>query len=176
MPSPANAALASVTFILRSATSEVNDLAWVLSEWNHHWYKGATWLAAVWPLPATVSSLKNTYVLTSVTKDIVGISREFESGGLQISMFGEAYLNFGYVAVIGLGLLFGFLVRKFNGLVDWAKSQGPLILFPCMCLDLAGLYQGPCTAIPVRNIRAAVMISTSYTAVSSDVKAEERRQ
>jgi oligosaccharide repeat unit polymerase len=137
----ADTALASTAFILRSATSEVNDLAWVLSEWNHHWYMGDTWLAALWPLPATVSSFKNTYVLTSVTKDIVGISREFESGGLRISMFGEAYLNFGYIGVIGLGLLFGFLIRKFNGVVDWAKSQGPLILFPCMFFYLAGLYQ-----------------------------------
>jgi oligosaccharide repeat unit polymerase len=137
----ADTALAATTFVLRSATSEVNDLAWVLSEWNHHWYMGATWLAAVWPLPATISDFKNTYVLTSVTKDIVGISREFESGGLRISMFGEAYLNFDYTAVIGLGLLFGFLIRKFNGLVDWARGQGPLILFPCMFLYLAGLYQ-----------------------------------
>jgi oligosaccharide repeat unit polymerase len=139
--SDSGGALASTAFVLRSATGEVNDLAWVLSEWNHHWYMGATWLAAVWPLPATISSFKNTYVLTSVTKDIVGISREFESGGLRISMFGEAYLNFGYPAVIGLGLLFGFLIRKFNGLVDWAKDQGPLILFPCMFLYLAGPYQ-----------------------------------
>lgn len=137
----AGTALAGTAFVLRSATSEVNDLAWVLSEWNHHWYMGATWLAAVWPLPATISSFKDTYVLTSVTKDIVGISRELETGGLRISMFGEAYLNFGYAAVIGLGLLFGFLVRKFNGLVDWARGQGPLILFPCMFLYLAGLYQ-----------------------------------
>ncbi len=137
----ADTALATTAFVLRSATSEVNDLAWVLSEWNHHWYMGATWLAALWPLPATISSFKDTYVLTSVTKDIVGISREFESGGLRISMFGEAYLNFGYIGVIGLGLLFGFLVRRFNGLVDWARSQGKLILFPCMFLYLAGLYQ-----------------------------------
>lgn len=137
----ADTALASAAFVLRSATGEVNDLAWVLSEWNHHWYMGATWLAAVWPLPATISSFKDTYILTSVTKDIVGISREVESGGLRISMFGEAYLNFGYAAVIGLGLFFGLLVRKFNGLVDWARSQGPLILFPCMFLYLAGLYQ-----------------------------------
>jgi oligosaccharide repeat unit polymerase len=139
--SDADTTLAGTGFVLRSATSEVNDLAWVLSEWNHRWYMGATWLAAVWPLPATISSFKNTYVLTSVTKDIVGISREFESGGLRISMFGEAYLNFGYAAVILLGLLFGFLIRKFNGLVDWARTQGPLILFPCMFLYLAGLYQ-----------------------------------
>lgn len=137
----ADTALAGTAFVLRSATSEVNDLAWVLSEWNHHWYMGATWLAAVWPLPATMSNFKNTYVLTLVTKDTVGLSREFESGGLRISMFGEAYLNFGFVAVVGLGLLFGFLVRKLNGLVDWAKSQGPLILFPVMFLYLAGLYQ-----------------------------------
>ena len=137
----ADTALAGTAFVLRSATSEVSDLAWVLSEWNHHWYMGATWLAAVWPLPATMSSFKNTYVLTLVTKDMVGISREFESGGLRISMFGEAYLNFGYAAVVGLGLLFGFFVRKLNGLVDWAKSQGPLILFPVVFLYLAGLYQ-----------------------------------
>ena len=56
-------------------------------------------------------------------------------------MFGEAYLNFGYAAVVGLGLLFGFLVRKFDGVVDWAKRQGPLILFPIMFFYLAGLYQ-----------------------------------
>ena len=61
-------ALASTAYVLRSATSEVNDLAWVLSEWNRHWYMGATWLAAVWPLPATISSFKNTYVITLVTK------------------------------------------------------------------------------------------------------------
>lgn len=141
MDTNADTALAGTAFVLRSATSEVNDLAWVLSEWNHHWYMGATWLAAIWPLPATMSSFKNTYVLTLVTKDTVGLSREFESGGLRISMFGEAFLNFGYAAVVGLGLLFGFFIRKLNGLVDWTKNQGPLILFPVMFLYLAGLYQ-----------------------------------
>lgn len=131
----------NTAFVLRSASTEVNDLAWVLSEWNHHWYWGATWLAGVWPLPSTVSSFKDNYNLASVTKDVAGIPREAESGGLRISMFGEAYLNLGYLGVVGLGLIFGVLVRKTNSLIDWAKSQGPLVLFPFVFFYMVALCQ-----------------------------------
>jgi len=139
--SDSDSAVAKTSFVLRSALTEVSDLAWVLSEWNQHWYMGATWAAAVWPVPATISTFKDTYVLSSVTKDIVGIPREAEHGGLRISLFGEAYLNFGYAAVVAIGLVFGLLVRQLNGLIDWAKQQGQLILLPFMFLYLAGLWQ-----------------------------------
>lgn len=133
--------LVNTAYVLRSASTEVNDLAWVLSEWNHHWYLGATWLAGVWPVPATMSKFKDTYVLSSVTKDVAGIPRDAGGGGLRISMFGEAYLNFGYLGVIGLGLMFGILVRKMNGLIEWAKPQGPLVLLPFVFFYLVVLCQ-----------------------------------
>jgi oligosaccharide repeat unit polymerase len=133
--------LVNTAYVLRSASTEVNDLAWVLSEWNHHWYLGATWLAGVWPVPATMSTFKDTYVLSSVTKDVAGIPREAGGGGLRISMFGEAYLNFGYLGVIALGLAFGVLVRKTNSLIDWARPQGPLVLFPFIFFYMVALCQ-----------------------------------
>jgi hypothetical protein len=133
--------LVNTAYVLRSASTEVNDLAWVLSEWNHHWYLGATWLAGVWPVPATMSKFKDTYVLSSVTKDVAGIPREAGGGGLRISMFGEAYLNFGYLGVVALGLVFGILVRKTNSLIAWAKPQGPLVLFPFIFFYMVALCQ-----------------------------------
>ena len=139
--SSSDGVLNGAMFVLRSGSTEVNDLAWVLSEWNHHWYMGATWAAAVLPIPATISSFKDTYVLSSVTKDIAGIPRESGGGGLRISMFGEAYLNFGFGGVIVLGFLFGVLVRKTNSLIAWAKTQGPLILLPFIFFYFVFLLQ-----------------------------------
>ncbi|MGC2110061.1 MAG: O-antigen polymerase [Candidatus Korobacteraceae bacterium] len=139
--SDTNSLLANTAFVLRSASTEVNDLAWVLSEFNGHWYLGATWLAALWPLPATLSTFKDSYNLASVTKDVAGIPRDAETGGLRISMFGEAFLNFGYFGVVGLGLIFGVFVRKINALLAWAKFRGPLILFPCVFLYLVAVCQ-----------------------------------
>jgi oligosaccharide repeat unit polymerase len=133
--------LVNTAFVLRSASTEVNDLAWVLAEWNRHWYFGRTWLAGVWPVPATMSKFKDTYVLPSVTKDVAGIPRDAGGGGLRISMFGEAYLNFGYLGVVALGLVFGVVVRKTNSLIAWAKPQGPLVLFPFIFFYMVALCQ-----------------------------------
>ena len=56
-------------------------------------------------------------------------------------MFGEAYLNFGYAGVVALGLFFGVLVRKTNSLIEWAKTQGPIVLLPCIFFYLVVLCQ-----------------------------------
>lgn len=39
--------LVKTVYVMRSASTEVNDLAWVLSEWNHHWYLGHLGCCAV---------------------------------------------------------------------------------------------------------------------------------
>lgn len=66
-----------------------------------------------------------------MTLDIVGIPHETH-GGLQILEFGKAYLNFGYAGVIGIGVLFGFLLREPNAILAWAKTQQSTILLACV--------------------------------------------
>jgi len=84
------------------------------------------------PIPAHYSHFKDRNLLSDVTKDIVGISRDAQHGGLRILIYGEAFLNGGYPAVILVGLVFGAALRLAESLIAWARTCGPWTLLPCV--------------------------------------------
>jgi oligosaccharide repeat unit polymerase len=86
---------------------EVREFAWLISEWDGKYLEGRTLAAALLPVPSTMSSFKNRNLMSSVSKEVVGIPEDAPHGGLRILIFGEAYLNFGYPGAVLVGLLFG---------------------------------------------------------------------
>ena len=124
-----SSALATVGILASTVMTEVNDFGYLLSEWDHQLFYGATWAAAMWPVPSSISSFKDTYALALLTKDIVGIPREAEHGGLRILIFGEAFVNFGYCGVIVVGLIYGVLLQIMNGIFAWVRGrEAPIVL------------------------------------------------
>jgi hypothetical protein len=101
--------LLSVTF------SEVRDFSWCMSCWNGGWYYGKTYLAGLLPVPTTLSSFKDTYAFTNVTKQITGMWQFDNFAGLRISAFGESYFNFGYLGPLLIGSFIGSSIAIIEG-------------------------------------------------------------
>jgi hypothetical protein len=104
--------------------SDTRDFAVILSFWDGHYLWGRTYLAGLFAfVPRVLSSFRDTWSLGVVTATMAG----FHAGthpGLRIGLFGEAYLNFGLVAVLLLGVVVGMTTR----LIDLRMKQSAAAL------------------------------------------------
>ncbi len=97
---------------------DLRDAAWVFSHWDGDPLLGRTYLGGlVAMVPSGVFPLKKEWHLGLTGVRIVGWDPE-KHFGLRITFFGEAFLNFGWLGVIGLGVimgcLFGVLLRRLH--------------------------------------------------------------
>ncbi len=108
---------------------------------------GKTYLAALVPLPPSMSELRRNYTTANVTKRLMGMESDSPHGGLRIFYFGEAFLNFGYAGAAIISLFFGV----FMGIMSEAarrlkESSAPLesIAFYCLMfvITIYGFFQG----------------------------------
>jgi hypothetical protein len=91
--------------------SDTRDFAVILSYWDGTHYFGKTYLAGILAfVPRFLSPFRDKWALGVVTATLAGF-KTTEHAGLRIGIFGEAYLNFGLVAVLILGILIGVSVR-----------------------------------------------------------------
>jgi oligosaccharide repeat unit polymerase len=105
--------------------SDTRDFATVLSFWDGSHFWGKTYIAGLIAfVPRFMSSFRDIWSLGVVTATMAGFSPT-EHAGLRIGVFGEAYLNFGLVGVLLLGLFIGGILR----LMDLRMKQS-VILFP----------------------------------------------
>ena len=92
--------------------SDLRDFAWVYSAWDHAFWAGRTYLAAVTAfVPRVASEFRDTWGLGVATDLTVGLDPEVHPG-LRPGSFGEAYFNFGLLGVLAVGLLLGILSRR----------------------------------------------------------------
>jgi oligosaccharide repeat unit polymerase len=94
---------------------DYRDTAWVFSQWDRQPIMGKTYLSGLADMvPSGVFPMKRQWHLGHTALRIVGWGEE-EHSGLRLSTFGESFLNFGYVGVVGmatiLGILLGSLLR-----------------------------------------------------------------
>lgn len=109
----------AINMFFGNSFSDTRDFAEVLSFWDGHHFWGKTYLAGVFAfIPRALSSFRDTWSIGVVTATMAGF-KTTEHPGLRVGVFGEAYLNFGLVGVILLGLLFGATLR----LVDLRMKQ-----------------------------------------------------
>ena len=99
--------------------SDTRDFATILSFWDGHFIWGKTYLAGLIAfIPRVLSSFRDKWSYGVVTATMAGLDPT-EHPGLRIGSFGEAYLNFGLVGVILLGLFVGAITR----LIDLRMKQ-----------------------------------------------------
>jgi hypothetical protein len=93
--------------IVGSALPEVRDLGWTIELLNGEHLQGATFAQALVPLPSFVSDFSQTSSLRNITSRLIGLDVERRTGGLRLTLAGEAYLNFDFFGTIVIGFLFG---------------------------------------------------------------------
>ncbi len=92
--------------------SDLRDFAWVYAKWDHVFWVGKTYLAAVTSfVPRFASQFRDTWGLGVATATTVGFDPQVHPG-LRPGLFGEGYFNFGIFGVVLVGLLLGVVVRK----------------------------------------------------------------
>ena len=104
--------------------SDTRDFAVILSFWDGHYLLGKTYLAGLIAfVPRFLSQFRDTWSLGVVTATMAGF-KTTEHAGLRIGSFGEAYLNFGLIAVLMLGIFVGAGIR----LIDLRMKQSAAAL------------------------------------------------
>lgn len=140
----------SIAFLLFYGNnfSDLRDFAWVYSAWDHVWWGGKTYLAAVTSfVPRAVSSFRDTWGLGVVTAWTAGFDPQVHPG-LRPGSFGEGFFNFGLIGVVVVAFLIGVITRRVDIDVKQAmKSEPPSMMrafASTMLLNVAG-----CIAISV---------------------------
>jgi hypothetical protein len=109
-----------------SGLPEVRDLGWILWLNGQQFHWGTTLLQSVLPIPSFISPWIQEQSLRGLTTRMIGFDWD-EMGGLRLTLAGEGYLNFGVVGAMALSALWGWGMRKTNGVVRAAAKSGTII-------------------------------------------------
>jgi hypothetical protein len=92
--------------------SDLRDFAWVYSGWNHQYWFGKTYFAALISfIPRFASGFRDQWSLGAATALTVGFDPAVHPG-LRPGIFGEGYFNFGLFGVVCVGLMLGVALRR----------------------------------------------------------------
>ena len=92
--------------------SDLRDFAWVYSGWDHIFWAGKTYLAAVLSfVPRFASQFRDTWGMGVATASTVGLDPQVHPG-LRPGVLGEGFFNFGLPGVIAVALMLGIVMRR----------------------------------------------------------------
>jgi oligosaccharide repeat unit polymerase len=102
--------------------SDLRDFAWVYSAWDHVFWGGRTYLAAILSfVPRFASHFRDTWGLGAMTAATAGFDPDVHPG-LRPGVFGEGFFNFGLPGAIAIGLMLGIILRRVDVDVKCALS------------------------------------------------------
>lgn len=105
------AANPALEFLYGNAFSDLRDFAWFLAYWDGALFQGMTYLAGLISfLPRVISPFREKFAYGVVTATTVGFS-PLKHAGIRIGVFGEPYINFGWIGVIAAGVFMGISIR-----------------------------------------------------------------
>lgn len=96
---------------------DVRDFAWILSGFDNDYFYGKTYLAGLMSfIPSSFSDFRFEWSWGHVSLKLGGIydGGFTEHGGLRGGIFTESYLNFGYIGVVLVGLIYGYISEWVN--------------------------------------------------------------
>jgi oligosaccharide repeat unit polymerase len=92
--------------------SDLRDFSWVYARWDHVFWVGKTYLAALMAfIPRFASTFRDTWGMGVATATTVGFDPQVHPG-LRPGVFGEGFFNFGLPGVILIGLMLGIVLRR----------------------------------------------------------------
>lgn len=134
---------------------EVRDLAWTMSLLNGETLNGVTFAQALVPLPSIASDWSSTHSLRAISTKLIGGDQAGQTGGLRLTIMGEAYVNFGYVGVMIICFLWGCAVAWSDRLLQSIQEIKALFAsyLAVMCFVWIGFLTylaGTAAAAPIK--------------------------
>jgi oligosaccharide repeat unit polymerase len=122
--SPAEFFASFIFLVLYGNTfSDLRDFAWVYSAWDHVFWGGKTYLAALLAfIPRFASEFRDSWGLGVATVTTVGLDPQVHPG-LRPGAFGESFFNFGLLGVVAVGLMLGIVSRRVD--IDVKRALAP---------------------------------------------------
>jgi hypothetical protein len=133
--------------IAAGALPEIRDLGWTIELIGEERLQGVTFLQALVPIPSFLSDFSQRDSLRAITSRLIGLDMQRQTGGLRLTLAGEAYLNFDLFGPVLVGFLFGMLCASvenaFREFRDrralWAYFTAALLfVWTCFWLYLGG--------------------------------------
>jgi oligosaccharide repeat unit polymerase len=150
-----------------ASATEVRDLAWMMSRSSEPWY-GVTFLQPLVPLPSLVGDFSQKYKLGEITIHLMQLEDDRRTGGLRMTLAGEAYMNFGFFGVAVLTFLFGALCALVDRLSYWVKDRRNLgmsyavaLIFVWLCFWIYLSGSGMAAALKISILLAIIMFFIS---------------
>ncbi len=117
--------------------SDLRDFSWVYARWDHVFWAGKTYLAALLAfVPRFASQFRDTWGMGVATATTVGFDPQVHPG-LRPGTFGESFFNFGLPGVVLIGLMLGIVIRR----VDIDVKHALLPPRPSMMRSFASMMQ-----------------------------------
>jgi len=107
-----------------SALPEVRDLGWIIQLNHGHQWWGASYVQPLLPLPSFVIPWAQEHSLRTVSTALIGLDKE-STGGLRLTLAGEAYLNFGFLGVLPICFLWGLGMRWIDSAAASVRTDSP---------------------------------------------------
>jgi oligosaccharide repeat unit polymerase len=105
-------ALLAALLFYGNTFSDLRDFAWVDALWNHQFWLGKTYLAALTAfVPRFASEFRDAWGTGAATATTLGFDPH-EHPGVRPGAFGESYFNFGLLGVTIVGLVIGIIWRR----------------------------------------------------------------
>lgn len=112
-----------IEFFYGNHFSDTRDFGLILSSWDQNYVYGKTYIAGFLSfIPRFLSDFRQDWSLSVYTNSLVGLDIK-EHAGLRPGLFGEVFLNFGYLGVISLGILAGYVLRYVDLKIKEAVNQ-----------------------------------------------------
>ena len=133
--------------------SDLRDFAWVYALWDHKFWVGKTYLAALTAfVPRFASTFRDTWGLGVATATTLGLDPQVHPG-VRPGLFGESLFNFGLIGVVGVGFILGIIARR----VDVDVKRAVASPRPSMMKAFASTM--------LLGVAGAVAISSSFSGI-----------
>lgn len=124
--------------VFANTSAEPAAFGYALTKWDGRFYYGRSYLAGFLPLPVALSGFKAQYGLQGITREMTNDAfGPGAVGGLRITGYGEAYLNFGVFGVILFGCFLGRLLLVVGRFLSRCAEVSPLHIYGCLVIGVA---------------------------------------
>lgn len=145
--------LVGAAILYGNTFSDLRDFAWVYALWDHKFWVGKTYLAALTAfVPRFASTFRDTWGLGVATATTLGLDPQVHPG-VRPGLFGEGFFNFGLIGVVSVGFILGVIARR----VDIDVKRAVTSPRPSMMKAFASTM--------LLGVAGAISISSSFSGV-----------